>query len=109
MVLLFEENSALKIFDEPFAQAPFSFILASKEFMLGEVSRNFKKVTGIRSDSLAKLKQSLGKNDLTIDDIVKVRNFECDASSLKETYDANEAEITFENIVFLKSRIERMN
>lgn len=47
MILFFEKNTSFRTFDEPFANVPFAFLLASSKYRLNELSYNFEKVTGV--------------------------------------------------------------
>ena len=38
MILLFEVNEQFTVFDEPYKDSPFAFILSNKQYQIGELS-----------------------------------------------------------------------
>lgn len=79
MILMFEQNHSLKVFDEPYQSAPSSFLLASNEFRLTELSNTFDKVTGVSWPAITQLSEDLDRQ-LHCDDFLKVRSTDCEIS-----------------------------
>lgn len=52
MILMFEPNNNLKLFDEPYSNQPSTFLLSNNSFRLTEVSNGFDKVTGVSNQGL---------------------------------------------------------
>lgn len=97
MTMLFEENTHLKVYEEPFQSVPYAFLLASQKFDVSEISRNFEKITGVSHRSILTLLKA-NQGNLGLDDIVKVRNINCTINELKDIFETNEAEVQFENV-----------
>ena len=94
MILLFQEDKRFKMYEEPFSQQPFSFMLVTPDYKINEISSNFKDITGIGLAEIDKLQQD-SSMAATLDDIVKIKNFDCFPSKLLFEYETNEAEIKF--------------
>ena len=47
LILMFEPNKAFRVFEEPTADVPFTFLLTDSEFRLGETASTFESLTGI--------------------------------------------------------------
>jgi len=47
LILMFEPDMKLKLFDEPNTDAPFTFLLTDHKFNVGEVAHNFEAITSI--------------------------------------------------------------
>ena len=81
MILMFEPNSNLKIFDEPHHNDSYSFLLTNNTFSIGEISNSFDKVTGVSKQALNLLTEELDRG-LTCDDLIKVRSLDCEIQQI---------------------------
>jgi hypothetical protein len=54
---MFEPDMKLKLFDEPNADVPFTFLLTDNKFNVGEVGHNFEAITGISPAAIKNLEQ----------------------------------------------------
>jgi hypothetical protein len=61
MILMFEPNTQFKVFDDPQHNNYYSFLLASKEFNLGELSQTFDKITGVTNSLLSHKQEELDR------------------------------------------------
>ena len=52
LILLFEQHHELQVFEDPYQDSQFSFLLADQNFMVGELSSNFEQHTGINSRAI---------------------------------------------------------
>ena len=77
MILMFEPNNSLKIFDEPHHNDSYSFLLTNSKFSIGEISNSFDKVTGVSKKAVNSLSEELDRC-LVCDDLIKVRSFDCE-------------------------------
>ena len=55
MILLFEKNNEYQVFEDPFQDAQYSYLLANKNFHTGELAHNFEAFLGINMNSLRAL------------------------------------------------------
>ena len=97
MILMFEPNSNLKIFDEPHHKDAYSFLLTNNTFSIGEISNSFDKVTGVSKQALNLLTEELDRG-LNCDDLIKVRSLDCEIQQIQDIQDMNEIEVSFKGV-----------
>ena len=96
MILMFEPNKKMKLFDDLGYESPSTFLIADHQFNVGELASNFDNLTGISPKTVLKLKQEKDRS-LNCDDIVKMINFDCGINDLKSER-ISEVEIVFQNL-----------
>ncbi|TNV87759.1 hypothetical protein FGO68_gene17348 [Halteria grandinella] len=95
MILMFEPNTQFKVFDDPQHNNYYSFLLASKDFKLGELSQTFDKVTGVTNSLLSQRQEELDRQ-LQCDDLIRMHSQDYDLQQLDDfIHEGAEAEVTF--------------
>ena len=97
MILMFEPNTNFKVFEEPYQNEPFSYLLTNNELLLEETSNSFESVTGIKKQSLNTLNEVIYKK-VECDDFIELRSFDSEIKDVLDLHEINEIEITFKNV-----------
>ncbi len=97
MILMFEPNKHLKVFDEPYTEAPFTFMLTDHEFKVGEIAQNFEFLTGIGVKSFKNLQEERDRS-IFCDDIIRIVSYNCGIKEFTEDFDPQEVDVVFHTL-----------
>lgn len=97
MILMFEPNKRMKVFDDPNADAPFTFMITDNDFKVGEIAQNFEYITGIGSKSFKNMRDDRDR-EIVCDDIIRIITYDCGMRDFKQEFEPQEVDVVFHSI-----------